>query len=66
MQYVASFSNCDTKAKGMITLMFVTMILLFYVTQKVRRLEPEESDNTSFGIVLTPQAFEGLTITLDA
>ena len=68
MQYVASLpGNCDTKAKrdDNTDVCDYDFTILRY-SEGAKDLEPEESDNTSFGIVLTPQAFEGLTITLDA
>ena len=61
MQYVADVNNLPKS--GTIGDYDVT-ILRF--SEGAKNLEPEESDNTSFGIVLTPEAFEGLTITLDA
>jgi outer membrane receptor protein involved in Fe transport len=61
MQYVADVNNLPKSG----TIGDYDFTILRY-SEGAKNLEPEESDNTSFGIVLTPQAFEGLTITLDA
>jgi hypothetical protein len=61
MQYVADVNNLPKKG----TIGDYDFTILRY-SEGAKNLEPEESDNTSFGIVLTPEAFEGLTITLDA
>ena len=61
MQYVADVNNLPKSG----TIGDYDFTILRY-SEGAKNLEPEESDNTSFGIVLTPEAFEGLTITLDA
>ena len=61
MQYVASVNGL---AKSGTIGDYDFTVLRF--SEGAKDLEPEESDNTSFGLVLTPEAFEGLTITLDA
>lgn len=61
MQYVADVNNLPKSG----TIGDYDFTILRF-SEGAKNLEPEESDNTSFGIVLTPEAFEGLTITLDA
>ena len=61
MQYVADVNNLPKSG----TIGDYDFTILRY-SEGAKNLEPEESDNTSFGIVLTPETFEGLTITLDA
>ncbi|MDG2019346.1 MAG: TonB-dependent receptor [SAR86 cluster bacterium] len=68
MQYVASQpGNCSSKTDidNNIDVCDYDFTILRY-SEGAKDLEPEESDNTSFGIVLTPESIEGLTITLDA
>ena len=61
MQYVADVNNLPKSG----TIGDYDFTILRF-SEGAKNLEPEESDNTSFGLVLTPEAFEGLTITLDA
>ena len=61
MQYVADVNNLPKSG----TIGDYDFTILRF-SEGAKNLEPEESDNTSFGIVRTPEAFEGLTITLDA
>ena len=61
MQYVASVNGL---AKSGTIGDYDFTVLRF--SEGAKDLEPEESDNTSFGIVITPESIEGLTITLDA
>jgi outer membrane receptor protein involved in Fe transport len=61
MQYVASVNGL---AKSGTIGDYDFTVLRF--SEGAKDLEPEESDNTSFGIVLTPESIGGLTITLDA
>ena len=61
MRYVASVN--DLPKSG--TIGDYDFTILRY-SEGAKDLEPEESDNTSLGLVITPESIEGLTITFDA
>ena len=61
MRYVASVN--DLPKSG--TIGDYDFTVLRY-SEGAKDLEPEESDNTSLGLVITPESIEGLTITFDA
>ena len=61
MRYVASVN--DLSKSG--TIGDYDFTILRY-SEGAKDLEPEESDNTSLGLVITPESIEGLTITFDA